>query len=182
MGTLTEDALAQAVEADTLQTGEMVMVVTKMGNPVSTGVVQAVYPYGAVQLREITDPRSAAGSRIYDSAIYSFILIKDDATTIDPDEFSIDRNAQSVSEEDGKEDGKEKGKEAEKPEDKPAPEPPPEKTTGALKDAQVERVLAAVSEAAIQSMRSSGVSNTEIYKKVVALQDAILPVLKKPEV
>ena len=179
MGTLTEDALAQAVDPKSLQMGEKVMVVTKMGSPVSTGIVQAVYGYGAVQLREITDPRSSTGSRIYDIDLYSFILIKDDATTVDPDEFAIARDAQSMAEEgEGEEDPKE---EPEKPEPKEKPKAKAE-TKAAMKEAQVERVMAAVSEAAMQSMRSSGVPHTEIYKRVVALQGAILPILKKAEV
>lgn len=173
MGTLTEDALAQSVDPFTLQTGEKVMVVTKMGSPVSTGVVQAVYSYGAVQLREIVDPRSSTGSRIYDVELYSFVLIKDDATTVDPDEFAIAVDAQSVAEED---------EEDSPDESEPSPKPEKKETKASMKEAQVERVMAAISEAAMQSMRSSGVPHTEIYKRVVALQGAILPILKSPEV
>lgn len=186
MGTLTEDVLSLAVDPNSLQDGERVMVVTKTGNPVSTGIVQAVYSYGAVQLREIIDPRSAVGNRIYDTHLYSFVLMKDDVNVIDPDEFQFDRNAQSVAE-DEKEDPAvddsikvdDKGEKV-KPEGKPEAKPKkPEVDPNVLKDSQVERVMAAVSEAAMASMRSSGVSHSEIYSKVVEIQTAIKPVLEK---
>ena len=180
MATLTEDALAQTVDPMSLQPGEDVMVVTKMGSPVSSGTVQAVYGYGAVHLKEITDPRSSTGSRIYDTDLYSFILIKGDETTID---FAETANAASMAEEG---EGDEPTPENPEPEKKQGPAPPKPKeekpTKGAMKEAQIERIMAAVSEAAMQSMRSSGVSHTEIYKRVVALQKVILPVLKSPEV
>ena len=105
--------------------------------------------------------------------LYSFVLIKDDATTVDPDEFAIAVDAQSVAEEDEEDSPKES---------EPSPEPEKKETKPSMKEAQVERVMAAISEAAMQSMRSSGVPHTEIYKRVVALQGAILPILKSPEV
>jgi len=191
MATLTEDMLGMAVNPSTLQTNERVMVITKTGSPVSTGIVQAVYRYGAVQVKEVIDDRSGVGTRIYNSDLYSFVPLLDDDEVANLDNFQDMRNAQSVTETEGVEPPPVQDKPQETPEKKtpekesettpfPSAKAKAKKGEEPMDESQVDRVLASVSDAAMQSMRAVGVSPSIIYKKVVEIQAVVLPLLSKP--
>jgi hypothetical protein len=241
---LHEEALTAAIPYEALGLGEPVIVVTRMGTMIAKGKVMAVFPYGAVQVREYDLERGggqAISDRIYDAELYLFLAGEavDSAEIGDPDALEVPvllnpemdavpvsdvvaEAAQSVARPklhrmdgdwivypDGtryhksvakagmmEQDWKWKVEEAEEAAPKevrkddrtaaakvdvnslPKDLQKRLKGVGDLDEDARDRVLSAISEAAMRAFKSVGVKDTEVYGRIVKLQEVIKPVLE----
>lgn len=195
---LVEDRLELAVESDRLGVGEYVMVVTQMGNEVSRGDITAIYPTtGAVQIREMpkndAEFRSASGDRIYDPSLYRFVPVEpvvareDDEPGLeydDPgsrvDEHPDQRAAEKISEAEKESSIRSDTSSASSSVDVDKLPPSVKKSlVGVQKmdEDQVNKVLSEVASAALRSLRNVGVKDTDVYRTVVKIQDAVKGVM-----
>lgn len=197
---LAEDRLELAVESAALGVGEYVMVVTLMGNEVARGDITAIYPTtGAVQIRDVPSSdaefRGARGDRIYDPAWYRFVPVEpapareDHDTGVEYDDpgDSIDehpdRRAQAkIAEAKGGEkesirtDTSTPGTSVDVDKLPPAVK---KSLVGVQKmdEEQVNKVLSEIGSAALRSLRNVGVKDTDVYRTVVKIQDAVKGVM-----
>jgi len=175
MRPISEESLSYAVAPEMLGLGEKVLVVTVMGTPVTDGIVTAVYKTGAVQIRETPQPLGSGGvDRIYDSGIYRFVP----ADLPDVQEY-ID--AKSLAEKtDDSAASRERDSEAVDRIDidkLPADLKKQIKGLENLEQSQVDRIVSAVSDAALGAMKAVGVKDSDTYARVVAIQNAVMPLL-----
>lgn len=241
---LHEEALAASIPYEALGLGEPVVVVTRMGTPVAKGKVMAVFPYGAVQVREYDLERGggqAISDRIYDAELYLFLageaedsavignadaaevpVLLDPEMEATPISDVVAEDAQSVARPklhrvdgdwivypDGTRFHKSVAKAGMMEQDwqwkvEEADEVAPNevrkddrtaaakvdvnslpkdlqkrlKGVGDLDEDARDRVLSAISEAAMRAFKSVGVKDTEVYGRIVKLQEAIKPVLE----
>ena len=243
---LHEEALAAAIPYGSLGLGETVVVVTRMGAMIAKGKVVAVFPYGAVQVREYDLERGgtqAISDRIYDAELYLFLAGDPvpSAEIGDPDDLEVpvlldpEMNATPISDvvsesvqsnalpklhrvegdwiiyPDGtryhrsvakagmmEENWRWKIDEAEGDTAAPKEVRKDDRTASAKvdvnslpKDLQKrlkgvgdldedarDRVLSAISEAAMRAFKAVGVKDTEVYGRIVKLQEVIKPVLE----
>jgi len=248
---LHEDALSIAIPYENLILGEPVSVVTRMGTPVTYGMVKGVFSYGAVQVREYDLERGgtqAIADRIYDADLYLFLPAEapesreigdpdalERPVLLDPEAYAypVEEGAQSIAlpklhrvegdwiiYPDGtryhksvmkagmmEQDWKWKVDEAE---EEPAAEPAAPKAApkqkevrnddrtasakvdvaslpkdlqkrlkgvGDLDEDARDRVLSAISEAAMRAFKAVGVKDTEVYGRIVKLQEVVKPIL-----
>ena len=237
-----EQVMADTVDPTTLGVGDPVVVVTKMGNPITRGMVVAVFSYGAVQIREYDLERGGVQSiadRVYDTELYSFVYDEEDPplTALDVDDEdepyenpmavalpvlqSVDgvvdgiggKSSQYNSNFDepahiGEAAADEEEDEADAEKEPPAKKPQYQKKgdirsddrtaaskvnmdslpkdlqkrlkgVSALDEDSVDKVLSAISEAAMRAFKSVGVKDIEIYSKIVDIQKAIKPIIGK---
>lgn len=211
---LHEEALALALDWNTLSAGESVAVVTRMGNVLTRGEVIAVFPYGAVQVREYDLERGGVQSiadRIYDTDLYLFIQsdAEEPIEVDDPDALEVPVLIEPTP----KSDVVSVVSEAAEPNAAETPDQRVEKKLGGAaaagnvrnddrstkskvdlnalpKDLQKrlkgssdldeearDRVLSAISEAAMKSLKAAGVKEIEIYPMIVKIHDALKPVI-----
>lgn len=197
------DALLKTVDPSMLGLGEPVMVLTQLGAEIARGVVEVRYSTGAVGVRENLSDGSQR-TRIYRSAYCMFAPLGSDGNpnpsedplqSIAPGQaapvlFDPDPIVDGMDEEKkaagavkqpptGKKTGPKPKKSSEPIHVPNAPAALQKKLidTRQMSDDEVDRVLAAIGTAAQQSMRSVGVKDRDIYRKVVAIQDACLKVL-----
>ena len=241
---LHEEALSSAIHYGELGLGETVAVVTRMGTPIAKGEVVAVFPYGAVQVREFDLERGgsqAVSDRIYDAELYLFLPADPvpSAEIGDPDALEVpvlldpemdaapisdvvSEAAQSVAlpklhrfdgdwivypdgtrfhksvmkagmmeegwrwkideaeEEAPKEVRKDDRAASAKVDVNSLPKDLQKrlKGVGELDEDARDRVLSAISEAAMRAFKSVGVKDTEVYSRIVKLQEAVKPVLE----
>ena len=184
MGTLSEDRLLQQVSASDLMPGELVMVITHMGNSVAKGTVTAVYGTGAVQIRELRVSGSY-GDRIYDSSLYGFVPIvpvggneseEDEGEILDEQPVQqAPSKAQAV---DAKADQKAASMPA-SPQGAPKPaSKSPVVASHQLDEEQLNRVISEISEAALRVLKAVGVKDIDVYTKVAEIQQVVNKVLK----
>lgn len=248
---LHEEVLASAIDYRELILGEPVEVVTRMGTPVTHGMVKAVFSYGAVQVREYDLERGgtqAISDRIYDAELYLFLpseapesreigdpdalerpILLDPEMEAPPISDDVQEAAQSIAPKLHRIDGDwivypdgtryhksvmkagmmeqdwqwkvEEAEEAEPAAEKPAPKQkevrkddrtasakvdvnslPKDlqkrlKGVGDLDEDARDRVLSAISEAAMRAFKAVGVKDTEVYGRIVKLQEVVKPVL-----
>lgn len=208
---LHEEALALALDWNTLSAGESVAVVTRMGNVLTRGEVIAVFPYGAVQVREYDLERGGVQSiadRIYDTDLYLFIQsdAEEPIEVDDPDALEVPVLIEPTQ----KGDVVSMVAEAAEPSAAETPDKRVEKKLGSTgsvraddrsakskvdlnalpKDLQKrlkggseldedarDRVLSAISDAAMKSLKAAGVKEIEIYPIIVKIHEALKPVI-----
>lgn len=197
------DALLKTVDPSMLGLGEPVMVLTQLGAEIARGVVEVRYSTGAVGVRENLSDGSQR-TRIYRSDYCMFAPLGSDGNPnpsedplqsiapgqaapvlLDPDPIidGMDEEKKAAGAVKQPPTGKKTGpkpKKSSEPIHVPnAPAALQKKLidTRQMSDDEVDRVLAAIGTAAQQSMRSVGVKDRDIYRKVVAIQDACLKVL-----
>jgi hypothetical protein len=184
MGTLSEDRLLQRVSASDLMPGELVQVITAMGNSVANGTVTAVYGTGAVQIRELR-VAGAYGDRIYDSKLYGFVPIvpvgrgeseEHDGEILDEEPVQqAPSKAQAV-------DAKADQKAASMPSSEKGKAPTSSKgevvSSHELDDVQMNRVISEISEAALRVLKAVGVKDIDVYSKVSEIQKVVSDKLK----
>jgi hypothetical protein len=240
---LYEEVIASAVDPKDLSVGDPVVVVTKMGTPITRGMVVAVFSYGAVQIREYDLEHNGGvqsiADRVYDAELYSFVIDEEGepetAFDVDAEEGAIENPLavalpvlQSV---DGVVDGivgksgaynigfselahigEAKADDEEVDDEADAVEEPKKpqyqkkgdirsddrtaaskvnmdslpkdlqkrlKGVSELDEDSVDKVLSAISEAAMRAFKSVGVKDIEIYSKIVDIQKAIRPIVGK---
>jgi hypothetical protein len=205
---LHEEALALALDWNTLSAGESVAVVTRMGNVVTKGEVIAVFPYGAVQVREYDLERGGVQSiadRIYDTDLYLFIQsdAEEPVEVDNPDALEvpilIEPTAKGdivsmVAEAEGAATAATPDQRVEKKlsnvrnDDRSAkakvdlsalPKDLQKRLKGSsdLDDEARDRVLSAISEAAMKSLKAAGVKEIEIYPMIVKIHEALKSVI-----
>ena len=205
---LHEEALALALDWNTLSAGESVAVVTRMGNVVTKGEVIAVFPYGAVQVREYDLERGGVQSiadRIYDTDLYLFVQsdAEEPIEVDDPDALEVPVLIEPTA----KGDIVSVVAEAAESDAAATPDQRVEKKLGnvrnddrsakskvdlnalpkdlqkrlkgssELDDEARDRVLSAISEAAMKSLKAAGVKEIEIYPMIVKIHDALKSVI-----
>lgn len=182
---LSEGLIFQSLEATEISFGEPIVVLTKMGNEVSRGIVTAIYPNGSVQIREVpkghNEARGALGDRIYNTDLYMFISSPDGVDNEDVDSDSSVHEAEDRSNEIGKRNGPSDGDPASSVDVDALPTQLKKKIIGigSLDEEQINRIMSEVGEAALRSMKSVGVKETEVFHKVAEIQDSIRSVLSK---
>lgn len=240
-----EQVMANAVDPSTLGAGDPVVVVTKMGNPITRGMVVAVFSYGAVQIREYDLEHNGGvqsiADRVYDTDLYSFVYDEEEppVTGLDVDDEeepsenpmavalpvlqSVDGVVDGIGGKSGRynsnfdepahigeaKDDEEVDDEADAVEEEPPAKKPqfqkksdirsddrtaaskvnmdslPKdlqkrlKGVSTLDEDSVDKVMSAISEAAMRAFKSVGVKDIEIYAKIVDIQKAIKPIIGK---
>jgi len=198
---LHEDALSIAIPYENLILGEPVSVVTRMGTPVTYGMVKGVFSYGAVQVREYDLERGgtqAIADRIYDADLYLFLPAEapESREIGDPDALErpvlLDPEAYAYPVDEAEEEpaapkAAPKQKEV-RNDDRTASAKvdvnslPKDlqkrlKGVGDLDEDARDRVLSAISEAAMRAFKAVGVKDTEVYGRIVKLQEVVKPIL-----
>lgn len=160
---MIDSAFGATVQASSLSVGEAVRVLTKMGGDVCDGVVTRLYRHGAAQISVDGSPVD----RIYDEDTYLFSLL--DPSVVEPVAESGDKTR-----------GDETAS-ASKINIDALPAPIRKKIVGvgALDSDQVDRVLSAVSDALLRALKSVGVKDDDVYKKVVEVQKVVRQSLVK---
>ena len=151
---LREVAEDRAVRAEALTEGTAVQVCTRMGNLIAEGAV--AYPSAS---------GACVGGKYYDAKLYLF-QPKDETHTRAPilDEAKKDKKAPKL----GKLD----------------PEALPDEIRDAvtvdhdMTEEQIQRVLAAVGDAALKALKGAGVREDAVYARVAAIQAVVRPVLE----
>ncbi len=198
---LAEERLELTVEAPQLGNGETVSVLTKMGAQVASGIVSGVYKSGenfSVQVREFSSAGSSV-DRLYSSQLYSFVADSPEEETEDEyapsdgepltDNPSVDPISEVEDSGDEKSDKKPKDDEVRANTDSVSskvdvdalPDEIKKRVVGVtgLDEEQRNRILSEISDAALRAMKIVGVKDSEIYNKVVSIQNAVAPLLGK---
>lgn len=152
---LREVAEDRAVSAEVLVPGAAVQVCTRMGDPVVEGAV--AYPSAA---------GVCVGGKFYDARLYLFQPVDETHARAPMEEAKKDKKPKL-----GKLD----------------PEALPDDVRDAvtvdhdMTEEQVQRVLAAVGDAALKALKGAGVREDAVYARVAAIQAAVRPILEVGE-